>query len=225
MSSDVAVAPLTESRRFFLKTWHIFLLVLAANLVLTYLFNTRFLTRDVYYHLLSDRLDTERIDMYFDLLHKVSLWGYLAQPLLLWIRISFVVLLIQMPLLLFWVDIPYRKLFRIVTTAHVAMIASSLSQVVWLACLEPTRITQGALSRIPLSVNSFLDPANYPVTAYAILGKVNIFEVIWCILIYKGLAATEKLKKDYTALLVFALWTMLLLFQWGISAYLNGVNS
>jgi len=223
MSYSVA-QPLSERRELNLGTWQLFLLVLVANLIATWLYNDHILTRELYHNLLSDRLESSRIDEYFDFLHKVSRWGYLAQPVILWIQISFIVLLIQMPLLLFFIDIPYRRLFRIVTWCALAMIAAAFSRIIWLSLLQASEITQETLNMVPLSINSFLDSAEYHITTYAVLGKFNIFELLWCIMLYKGLSATEKLKKDNAALLVFILWTVLLLFQWGVSAYFNGVD-
>ena len=224
MSYSVA-QPLSGRRELNLKTWQLFLLVLIANVVLMLFYNEFILTRDVYHNILSEQMESTRIDEYFDTFQKVSQWGYVAQPILLLIQISFIALLIQLPLVLVFIDIPFAYLFRLVAWASLLVTAGGFVRFLWLFNLEAFEIYKNILNMTPFSINHLLDASVYPETAYMILGKFNVFELFWCFVLYNGLVATGKVKKEYAALLIFSIWTALLLFQWGLAAYFQGANA
>jgi len=207
-----------------IKTWQLFLFVLLANLLAAWFYNEHIVTREVYHTLLAEQMEADRIDEYFNFLKKLSIGGYFFQPFFLWLQITFFVLLIQMPLVLMFIDIPFHQLFRTLTYASVPMTALAIARILWLYFLEPSEISLAILSVVPFSIASFLDASQYPLTAYMVLNKFNLFEMAWCFIIYKGLTSTGKLEKSNAALLVLCIWTLLLALQWGITAYLNGVN-
>ena len=217
--------PLSERRGLNLKTWQLFLLVLIANIALMLLYNEFILTLDVYHNILSEQMESTRIDEYFDTFRKVSQWGYVAQPILLLIQITFIALLIQMPLVLVFIDIPFAYLFRLVAWASLLMTAGGFVRFLWLFNLEAFEIYKNILNMMPFSINHLLDASVYPETAYMILGKFSVFELFWCFVLYNGLISTGKIKKEYAALLIFSMWAALLLFQWGLVAYFQGANA
>ena len=217
--------PLLGKRDLNLKTWQLFLLVLIANIALMLLYNEFILTLDVYHNILSEQMESTRIDEYFETFRKVSQWGYVAQPILLLIQITFIALLIQLPLVLVFIDIPFAYLFRLCTWASLLVTAGGLVRFLWLFNLEAFEIHKNILNMTPFSINHLLDASVYPETAYMILGKFNVFELFWCFVLYNGLVATGKVKKEYAALLIFSIWAALLLFQWGLAAYFQGANA
>lgn len=220
-----SIAPsLALNKGIHIKTWQLFMIILLANLLAGWFYNEHILTRDVYQNLLSEQLEAERIDEYFNFMRKLSLWGYIFQPILTWIHITFLVLLIQMPLILMVIDVPFRRLFRIVTCASLTMTASAFVKILRLNNLPASEISHVSLSVVPLSIASVLDASQYPQAAVAVLNKFSLFEAAWCFVIYKGLVRTENLKKELAAFLVFCVWMLLLLLQWGITAYLDGVS-
>jgi len=208
-----------------LKTWQLYSLLLLANLIVLWLFNEFILTREAYHSLLSERMEATRVDEYFDFLRSATRWGLAAQPVVLLLQVTFVALLIQMPLVLMFIDISFKSLFRLAVFASFVTPLSGFIRFLWLARLESTEITQNVLNMMPFSLNHLLSPALDSSLAYSTLGKFSVFEGMWCMVIYKGLVATARVKRDTAALLVFVLWTGLLLFQWGLSAYLQEVNS
>ena len=215
---------LQAKREVSLKTWQLFLLILFANLIISWIYNEFIVTREVYHSLFSEQLEARRIDEYFDFTRKLSLWGYLFQPLLFWLQITFFALLIQTPLMLVFIEIPFRQIFRIVLIASLATMALSIVQILRLSFYAPSELTQTVLNVVPLSLTTFIDASSYPKTAIFVLNKFSLFELAWCVLLYKGLVATSKIKRDSVLLLVFGIWIVLLLFQWGLVAYFAGVN-
>ena len=71
MSYSVA-QPLLGKRGLNLKTWQLFLLVLIANIALMLLYNEFILTLDLYHNILSEQMESTRIDEYFEMFRKVS---------------------------------------------------------------------------------------------------------------------------------------------------------
>jgi len=64
--------PLSERRGLNLKTWQLFLLVLIANIALMLLYNEFILTLDLYHNILSEQMESTRIDEYFEMFRNVS---------------------------------------------------------------------------------------------------------------------------------------------------------
>lgn len=207
-----------------LKTWQLFLLILFANLLISWVYNEFILTREVYHTLLSERLEANRIDEYFEFTRKLSIWGYALQPLLFWLQIIFFALLFQTPLMLLFIEIPFRQIFRIVLIASLAISALSGIQLLKLSFYAPSEVTEVTITTVPFSLAYLVEFSSYPKTAMFVLNKFSLFEFAWCVLIYRGLTATVRLKKDTAMYLVVGIWVALLLFQWGIVAYFAGVN-
>ena len=224
MSYSVA-HPLSGKRELNLKAWQLFSLVSIANIILMFLFNEFIFTLDVYHNIFSDQMESTRIDEYFDFSRQSSIWGYLATPLFLLLNFTFISLLIQMPLVLMFIDIPFNRLFRLVILASILMLASGFIRFFFLATQYTTQITKSTLNIVPLSINHLLDASKYPELAYTTLGMFNIFEFGWCYVLYKGLSTTGKVRKETAALFIFLIWIFLLLFKWGLSAYFLGVEA
>jgi hypothetical protein len=145
--------------------------------------------------------------------------------LLFWLQITFFALLIQMPLVFMFIEIPFVQIFRVVALASMTSTLLSIAQLLRLSFYQANEITQATLETIPLSLANLINPYDYPKSALFVLGKFNLFEVLWCIIIYRGLAATRQIKKDTAMMLVAMVWIVLLLFQWGMVAYFDSVSS
>lgn len=209
----------------FFKTYYIFLLILICFWMNIWILQHFVMTRDVYHNLLSERLDAFRIDDYYTLIKKQSVWAYIAAPLYLWIQIVTVTLLLQFPLVIKFIDIPFKKIFRMVTYAQIPLLASSFIRTLWLLQFTSHQITEEILAFVPFAITNFLDPELYVESSLGILSKVNIFEIVWCIILIRGLTETGKLKKRDALLIVFVTWTLILVAQWTLTTYLAEINS
>jgi len=207
------------------KTWQLFLLILIVNLVVSWCFNEIVFTREVYYNILSERLDAGRIDEYFDFSRKLTVWGYIAQPLLFGLQLMFFALLLQTPLLLMLLDIPFSRLFRIVMVSSLATTAFSVAKLLYLSFHDSTEITREILDFVPLSLAAIADLSTLPKTISFLLGKLNFFEVAWCFMLGKGLFETGKISQAKAISVVFSFWIALLLFQLGVVLYFEGITS
>jgi len=215
----------TLKKSFKLKTWHLFLLIMLAVWVNTWILQNFVMTREVYHNLLSEQLEISRIDDYFNFVRKISIFSYLLSPLILWIQLAFVTLLLQFPLVLKFIDIPFKKIFRVVTFAQISLLVMGLVKTFWLLHFQPSQITKQTLSFTPLALTNLLDVSLYPKSAVQILNNFNVFTIIWCIILIKGLADTRKIKKLDASILVLVVWTLILVFQWALVTYFTKINS
>jgi len=183
------------------------------------------MTRQVYHNLLSEQLEISRIDDYFNLVQKFSVWAYVFTPVVFLLRITFVSLLLQFPLVMKFIDIPLKQIFRVVTFAFIPLFFMSVIKTIWLLFLPVHQITQETLAFTPLAFTNFLNTSNYSQTVYGLLSNLNIFDVVWCIIVAEGLSRTGKLKKSDAYVLVLVIWTLILVFLWALLMYLTKINS
>lgn len=214
-----------EDRPSIFKTWHIFLMIVIGMWINTWIIQNNIFTLEVYYNLLSESLDYNRIDDQYYLMNKLSIIIYFVTPMLLWFKLSTLTLLLQFPFIFKYIDIPFKKIFRIVTIGQIIYLISTFIKTMYLLRLDSSKITKATLAFVPLSITNFLDSSLYSKTSYSLLNHINLFELIWCIIICKGLISTEKLKKIDAALVVVIVWTIIMVFQWALSAYLTEINS
>lgn len=208
-----------------LKTWHLFVLLLIGVWINTWVIQNQIMTREVYHNLLSERLEVHRIDDYFNMMRKLSVWNYVWIPLFLWLRLTFVTLFMQFPLVFKFIDIPFKQIFRMVALAFIPLFFAGFIKTIWLLRQPANQITEEILAFVPFAITNFLEASLYPKAAFGFLSNFNIFEILWCIIIAKGLSSTGKLRKIDAALLVFIVWTLMVLFQWALMLYLAKVNS
>ena len=219
------MSTLTLEKSSSFKTFHLFLLLLLGISINIWITQNYIMTREVYYNLLSDQLEISRIDDYFTLTQKFSIWTYIFTPIVFLLRITFVSLLIQFPLVMKFIDIPLKQIFRIVTLAFIPLFFMSVIKTIWLLLLPTHQITQETLAFTPLAFTNFLNASNYAKTVYGLLSNLNIFEVVWCIIVAEGLSRTDKLKKLDAYVLVLVVWTLILVFLWAFLMYLTKINS
>ncbi len=204
-----------------LKTWQLYLILTVLNLFTLFIMNQFVLTRDVYYVLLSNRMETSRIDDYFNLLSKFRIWSYIAVPLFLWLKITLVALLIQLPLMVMFIEIPFKQIFRVVAWADVFMIVLTIIQIIYWLNVPAPKFTQNTLSFIPFSLIDLFHNMHFTAAAKGVIKSVNIFELIWVLIIYKGLKDTGKLEKIDAAIISSGVWVGIAIFQFALLTYLN----
>ena len=166
-------------------------------------------------------MEISRIDDYFNMVSKIRAWGYLIVPAILWLRITVVALLIQLPLMIKFIEIPFKQLFRIVAWANVSMIVLSVTQIFYLLKIPASQFTQSTLSFMPLSLMNFLGNLHFTAAGQGIIKSINIFEFIWAFIIYKGLHGTGKLEKIDSAIVTLGVWAGMEVFQFALLTYLN----
>lgn len=208
-----------------LRTWHLFVALALAAVLLAWLNNELVMTREVYHTLLGKQLDRDRIDAHFDLMQQMSTWGYLAIPVVLWLRIALVALTVQMVALLGMVEIPFRTLFRAACFALIGLLYGIALRLIWLARQGPEAITERTLSMAPGSVAALvLDPEAAGSLTYILLSMLNVGELVWAGILVVCIVRTGKTGWTGATVVTVAAWTLLAFLQGGIAAYLAGVS-
>ncbi len=201
------------------KTRYVFLILLLCEMSLSWQYQTQIMTQEAYEALYGDRLDAQRIEDLFDLLKQFRLWGFGMIPLFVWFRVAFLALLLQMPLVFRFIDIPFRDLFRIVTVSSFLFVAFELVRLLYLLSIPSAMVTLQDLSWMPLSLVGFLSLDSKAGGALAFLSHFNAFEIGFLVLLYAGLIRTRKLKKLDAGLVVFLMWMMIIIMHWILALY------
>jgi len=207
-----------------LKNWHLFGILTLLMLFNMWLNNNHLMTRGVYHTLLSERMEAQRIDEYFNLISQLSWWSYLLAPILLLARYAFVTMLLQLPLMLRFVEVPFERIFRVVMFASVPLLVGVTIRTLWLLRLSPAEMDETSLSFMPLALTNFLNFREYQKSAWGFFSNFNLFEGSWCAIVANGFVRM-KLKRVDATVLTLAVWTALLVFQWVLLLYLSKVNS
>lgn len=220
MSNAVAITN-EEKKEIIIKTWYLLLIITVVSILISFAFQKIIMTREVYYSLYGSQMEDYRIDDYVSMILKFQIWGYLSTPLIIWLRIAFVAFLIQLPFMLKNIEIPFRDIFRIVTIAYFILLSEDVVKIFYLYFKPPEQITIDSLNFIPLALTSFLEKNNYSVLSFSFLSKFNLFELLWCIVVYFGLVKTKKLENIDYILIVSFVWVGILALTFGITFFIR----
>ena len=224
-SIECAIEHMDDKKSLNIRTWEIYLILLVMMLSNTWVFQNYIMTREVYINLMSDQLEISRIDDYFHYVKSLSNWSYLLIPFILVLRLLFVSLLVQFPLVFKFIDVPLKNIFRIAAIAFVPLAVTGMIKNIWLLRLPSHVITEQTLNFTPLALTNLLDIAHYSKATYLVLNNFNLAELLWCLIMIAGLKATGKLKTLDASLLVMIIWTSLFMFQWALISYITRVYS
>jgi len=206
-----------------IKTWQLFLFIVCVELGIYFITNQYVMTREFYEKLLGDRLTLDMINTQFELSKRFSFFGYLFIPLVTLLKITFFALLIQFPLLIKFIEIPFGKLFRICSFAILPFLLLQILTTWRGATIPINELSQQALSVIPLSINSLLNPMDYNKSVFQFLGFFHIFWILWGTILFVGLNKTKKIEKIDSLLFTTLVFLTLVCFNLGITTYLAKV--
>ncbi len=219
--SDSLVINLKEKEEYSLKNWHLFLFVTLIYLLIT-LINDRFImTKDIYHLLMSEKIESNRIDDYYEMLKRFSVYTYLALPVITWLKITFIALLLQTPLMLKNIEVSFKETFRIAAFANVPYILLGVIKLLLLFATPRSDYSSDLFTLIPGSVTNLISKESYSAVALSFLSNINVYEILWILFVFIGIARLKKLSKQDSFLLAFSVWLGLTLFQIGLVLYFN----
>lgn len=202
----------------------LFAILLLGLILNTTLLHEEVLTRRVYHQLLGNKLEAYRIDELVVILDRLSVWNYVLAPFLLGMRLLLTALILQMPLVFRGIDVPFSRLFHVVTVAFFALLLMMLVKTLWLASLPVAVIDERTLSLMPLSLTALVNPNRYSPRVLSFLGNFNLFEWLWCALVSIGLRLEARFKWLDATLVSVGVWTAILLLQFILMLYFNEVQ-
>ncbi len=209
-----------------LRTWQLFGLLVVASAVLAWAENEFVMTPEVYRNILGSQLDAERIDAQIDMMSRFRGWGYLTIPVMLWLRVAFIALLVQMFCLLGTIEIPFGRLFRIAAVAFIADLVGSANRLVWLARQGPSAIDVATLGVMPGSIAAlFLEPPQGASGFYTVLSQVNGVELGWVGLMVLGLMGTRRVGTGGAVLVTGGVWALVTFLQFAVAMYVQHMGA
>jgi hypothetical protein len=182
------------------------------------------LTHEVYYNLYRHTVAPHRIEEYIRMIEGLSTWSYLLAPVLLLLQIALITLLIQLPLLLKFIDVPFSHLMHISSMAHFPLCLLGLSKSLLLKGIPITLIAEKHFTYTPLAITHFIDCEQTSPVLFAFLGNINLFTLAWLISLILGLVLSAKICIRIALTAVLVTWTTLLSFQYMFLIYFNKIN-
>ena len=210
-----------DNSKILLPNWQIFILITIINLLITFWVQKLIYSREFYYSLLSEQMEISRIDDLIEAMGRYSYLGFVLLPVFLFLRFLITSLLLQLILLLKFIEIKFNRLFRHVMLSSLVIFAGQVIHSIRLVYSLPAALNRDLLTIKPLSLAGLLDTGNYPQSSLMILNHCGLFEILWMCCIYYGLLRTNRLKKEEAAVIVLILWSGMLFLAWAFSFYIE----
>jgi len=135
-------------------------------------------------HMPEKSYDLETFKNHVKTVYKYAL---ILLPFIMTLKYMLLSLFLQMAFTVQFKDLPFTKSFRIIMIASFSQIFAGLARYAIFvnSNLEPG---SGRIQEIiPLGIVSFFDISTLNPATFYLLNQFNMFEVIWCLLIYHGL--------------------------------------
>lgn len=201
------ISNLNSERPSSISTVHLFGLLILASLALVWATNEFVMTKEVFIALADNPQNTFQVDLQYDTVQRMSVWGYAMAPVQTAFRIGIVALLAQMICLLGGVEIPFGRIFRVSATAFWATLFGSMLQILWIAKQPGTAIHRASLGIVPDSLAAWFTHLNeVPSWQYLFLSRASITSLLWILLLYWGLRETNRLRPAGAAVVTAATW-------------------
>jgi len=198
-----------------MANWQIFAVMLGLNFMLIWLVKGQVIRTEFIYHLFQEQVEITRLEDQLELWRGWFNLNFILVPLVLFLKFSFISFVLQFPLLFLLEDVAYRDIFRVVMIAQLAMLAAAIIQIAILYLKPLQAIDMENLGRMPLSLAGLTRHYSaLSLPAKAIINRFNVFELIWCLIIYYKLKSLLTLKSEDLIILVSGVWIFLLILQW-----------
>jgi hypothetical protein len=220
MDNSIAINK-NVSSEYDLKNWHLFFFITLFYLIITLINDKFIMTREVYGLLLSDKIESNRIDDYYEMLKRFSMYTYLVLPLITWLKITFIALLLQTPLMLKSIEVSFKETFRIAALANIPYILLGFVKLVILFLTPKSDYTSALLNSTPGSITNLISRGSYSPVAYSFLNNINIYEVLWILIVFYGLTKLKRMDRTDSFIIAFSIWLGLTLFQFCLVLYFN----
>jgi len=208
-----------------LRTWQLFSFLAIGTLAVTVATNRILMSEEVFGQLLPE-LETPRAQVLhlLDQARRLERIAYLVSPALLFVRVGIPALLVQLTLLIFGIQKPLAGVFRGAIWAQGATWLGSVAQVVWIATLPASALTQATLARSPGSIASLLPiPLEVGPALTMLLRQVTLFDLAWITLFATAIEDGNRVRAHTAVFAVTSTWIGMVAVRWGGLLYLTGL--
>jgi hypothetical protein len=168
-------------------------------------------------------MELSRIDKSVELLKRITFLSLLLSPIVLFLKISCISFLIQLPFLTREIEIKFKYIFRGVTYASFVFIIAALAKIIWIKSIPPEKLSEELMQLIPFALTNILHYTSYSKAAFTFLNNINIFEAFWILVTTKYLAKHSNISLIDSVSVVSGVWFFLALLQFGIMYYLSRI--
>jgi len=204
-----------------IKSWKLFSGVVLTNLLILFLSQTALINEIVFFNTYSEQLTYERAMEVFARMKSITWVSYLVTPVLLLLKFSAISVLLFIGV--FFSDlhkeITLGKIFKVVIASETVFIVVSIIKLLWFIFFAGNYTLDDMSFFYPLSLLNFFNQSE--VASYWVypLQTVNVFQLIYILLLAMGLSRVSSIKKEKADRVVIAtyvpaiaVWAALIMF-------------
>jgi len=188
--------------------------------ILLFVTNKYILTENVYYNLLSDRYDIDRIEQLLKFNDKVSWISYVTFPVFIFLKWLFIGGAIYIVYYLRDKPVSFGKCLRIVAFAEIAMLLALYVKLFYFLIHRVESFTMFQ-SFSPLSILNLLSLSSIPTYLIYPFQLLNLFELLYWLLLSYGLYIEWEGKFKNALKVIFWSYGMLLVFWVVLSIFIK----
>lgn len=169
-----------------------FILVCLSSILLTYTGKTLLISEDLYFQFFGDQLSYERITEIMSLQEKWEWISYVLVPIYYVVKIFLIGICIYIGAIIIAIDISFKKIFQMALLAEAIFFIPSIFKLFWFVFVQTNYTLSDIQTFYPLSVLNFFDPDSLDVWLIYPLQLINIFEVMYLLILAYGLFLNTK---------------------------------
>jgi hypothetical protein len=204
-----------------IKSWKLIIGVVFANLLILFLSQMALINEVVFFNTYSEQLTYDRAMEIFARMRSLTWVSYIITPVLLLLKFSAISVLIYIGV--FFSDlhreITLGKIFKVVVVSEIVFVVASIIKLLWFIFFAGNYTLDDMNFFYPLSLLNFFSRSE--VASYWVypLQTVNIFHLVYILLLAMGLSRISSIKKEKADRVVIAtyvpaiaVWAALIMF-------------
>ena len=204
-----------------IKNWKLLLGIVGANLLILLASQTTLINEIVFFNTFSEQLTYERSMELFHKMRSFAWVSYVVTPAMLLVKFSALSVLLYVGVFFndLHKEITLAKIFKVVVVSELAFVAASIIKLLWFIFFAGNYILDDMSFFYPLSLINLFSRAE--VASYWIypLQTVNIFQLVYALLLALGLSRISSIKREAADKVVLAtyvpgivVWVVLIMF-------------
>ena len=176
------------------SAWWYFVLLCVGSLLAMYVQSELILTDEVYYNTLGEQLTIERIKEVLDAQRKYVWIGYVLVPLMIVIQAFLITLCLNVGVILLDWKITFRKMYGMVIKSSIIFLLYKLVIIFVLLMVDLDKV-EDMMKADKFSLLSLMGQNSVPKWMYYPFQTVNVFEIIFIVLLGYGISYLKDEKK------------------------------
>lgn len=204
-----------------IKGWKLFSGIVILNLLIILLSQIALINEIVFYNTYSEQLTYDRAMEVFNKMKSFAWVSYIITPILMLLKFSTISVLIYIGVFFndFHKELTLGKIFKVVIISELVFITASITKLLWFIFFAGNYTLDDMGFFYPLSLINLFHRSE--VASYWIypLQTVNIFQVLYILIMVLGLSRVGSLKKEVADRIVLgtyvpaiAIWIALIMF-------------